>query len=61
MVMQGLASHGPVSAAQQELSRVMKGAQSFLSHTLVASQIPQSLPQSDTHSCNSQGSQLRIT
>lgn len=32
MVMQGLASHGPASAAQQELSRVMKGAQSFLSH-----------------------------
>ena len=32
MVTQGLASHGPASAAQQELSRVMKGAQSFLSH-----------------------------
>ncbi len=32
MVMQGLASHGPASAAQQELSRVMKGAQSFMGH-----------------------------
>ena len=66
MVMQGLASHGPASAAQQELSRVMKGAQSFLSRSSQPGATAGSLTNAAVtattrHSCNSQGSQLRNT